>query len=137
PIWGCPAPTCARLSAPAWRSCATSWAKRALLALEVEVDQQGGVVGRSLALAGEAVDERERRPLGQRFGGQHQVDAQAPMLVEVAGPVVPPGVQTVVDVEAAKHVDQAPLLEGGDRLALGRAHVGAAVKLGGIPDVAV
>src|SRR5919206_218270 len=101
------------------------------------VDEQGCVVRRELALPGEAIDEHEAGPLGERLGGEDEVDAQAAALVEVAGPVIPPGVDPGLGTALAEDVHQAPPFEGGHRFPFGRAHVGAAVELGRIPGVDV
>ena len=69
------------------------------------------MVGRQLALAGRAVDEHVLEPLGQRPADQHQVDPHAPVVVEVAGPVVPVGEETVLLVAEAEGVLQAPVEE--------------------------
>ena len=76
----------------------------------LQLDDQRGVVGRLLALAGVAVDERPAHALGERSRAEHQVDAHADALVEVAGPVVPPGEEPVrVGVAGAEHVGEAPV----------------------------
>ena len=115
----------------------TSWAATSPSTAQAKSASRGAWSDGQLALAGEAVDEGPRDAVGQHLGGQDEVDAQAPALVEVAGPVVPPRVEAVLVVALAEDVDQAPLLQGRHRLPLGRADVGAAVELGGVPDVAV
>ena len=54
-----------------------------------QVDDDGCVVARQLALAGVAVDHRPLDPVGDRRRGQHEVDAQAAALVEVTAPGSP------------------------------------------------
>ena len=49
------------------------------------------MVGGKLALAGEAVDQDERGPVGQDLAGQDEVDAQAPALVKVTGKICSTG----------------------------------------------
>ena len=69
--------------------------------------------------------------------GEHEVDAHAAVLVEVAAAVVPVGVETVVGVALAEHVDEAPLAQAADGVALGAGDVrGTLERLGG-PHVAV
>ena len=59
------------------------------------------------------------------------------MLVEVSGPVVPPGEQPVLLVPLPEGVHQAPFHESGEGFALGVAHVRGADELGRVVDVAV
>src|SRR5664280_595868 len=101
------------------------------------VDEDRRVIRRLLALPGVPVDQPVRGPIGQDLGDQDQVDAHPPVPVERSTPVVPPGEQLVVRVEAAEHVDQAPGLEIGEGVALGPADVGHPLELGRIPHVTV
>ena len=68
-------------------------------ALRVEVDDDRRVVGGELALAGVAVDDRPPQPAGDRVGDEHEVDAHAAVLVEVAAPVVPVGEEPILRVQ--------------------------------------
>src|SRR5918998_6696441 len=102
-----------------------------------ELGHQGGVVGGGLALAGVAVDEDPVEAPGEGGRGKEQVDAHAEVLVEGAGPVVPPGEQPVLVVPGPEHVGEAPAAQRSQRLPLLRAHVGAAVGHGRVPDVPV
>ena len=96
------------------------------------------MIGRQLALAGVAVDEPPLHVLGQRLAHQHEVDAHAPVVVEVAGPVVPVREQLVgVGIEQPEGVLQAPVLEAGDGVALGLGDVGRPDEGGRVPHVAV
>src|SRR3954452_15107911 len=77
-----------------------------------QVDDERRVVRRLRALAGVAVDDAPRHPLGHRRGREREVDAHAAVLVEVAGAVVPIGEQAADTVVAApERVFETPLLE--------------------------
>ena len=90
--------------APRWRPCAGSAPRTASASVadllgtlgsrsrEVH-DHRGVVRRRRLPLRALRSTRRPRRPLGDGPAGEHQVDAHAAVLVEVAGPVVPPGVE--------------------------------------------
>ena len=96
------------------------------------------MIGRQGALAGVAVDHAPGHPLGDGRGGQHEVDAHAAVLVEVAGAVVPVGVQpAVVGPAPAEDVLEPPRLQGRDGLALGRRDVRRPLEGLRVPDVAV
>ena len=95
------------------------------------------MITRQLALAGVAVDDHERRSVGDRPAAEHEVDAQTATLVEVAGPVVPPRVHAIGVVVLAEDVDQAPRLDRGERLAFGRTGVRCADELGRVVHIAV
>src|SRR5262245_15257326 len=86
----------------------------------VEVDHERGMVGRDrLALARLPIDLDRDHPLRDRARRQKVVDAHAEVLVEVAGPVIPPG-EPAADprVELSELVMQAPLQERSERVAL-------------------
>src|SRR5688500_1722000 len=59
------------------------------------------------------------------------------MLVEVAGPVVPPGVETGVFEVSPEDVDQTPVLQLSERRTFGLTDVGGAVHCGRVPDIAI
>ena len=92
-------------------------------------------VGLPLRALRSTSDHTARSAIGAR--GEHQVDAQAAVLVEVAGAVVPPRVQAVAVVVLAEDVDEAPVDEAGERGPLGGRDVGGADELGRVVDVAV
>src|SRR5438128_1536639 len=72
-----------------------------------EVDQHRCVVGRLLALAGVAVDERPGDAVGHRWRREHEIDAHAAALVEVAPAVVPVAVEAILVVDLPERVDEA------------------------------
>ena len=57
--------------------------------------------------------------------------------MEVAGPVVPPRVHTIFRVRSAEHVDEAPLLQGGESVTFGLADMCRPDEFGGIVHVAI
>src|SRR6266536_1815132 len=87
--------------------------------VDVDIQEQGSVVGGQLALAGEAVHEAPPDAPDQRFGHVREVDAHAAVLVEVAPPVVPVREQLVLCVQRAEAVDEAPVAQPGDGGPLG------------------
>ena len=96
------------------------------------------MVGGAGALAGVAVDDGPGHALGDGARPEHEVDAHAAVLVEVAGAVVPVAVEPIgVGVHAPEQVFHAPLLELRDGFAFGRRHVRRADELRRVPHVAV
>ena len=83
------------------------------------------------------VDPRRPHPIGDRSGGQHQVDAHAQVLVEHPGAVVPVGEHALVRPAIAHDVVQAELLQLRQRGPLRRRDVGLADVGVGIEDVRV
>src|SRR5205085_2179063 len=73
----------------------TRWSRDGSLESVIKVHQERSVVGRELAFAGVAIDERVTDRVREWPRRQHQVDAHAAALVEVAGAVVPPGEQAI------------------------------------------
>src|SRR5436309_14704729 len=82
-----------------------------LRGVDVDVDEQRGVVGRKLALAGEPVDESPPEAIDQRLGDVGEIDAHAAMLVEVTPAVVPVREQLVLWVHGAERVDEPPVAQ--------------------------
>src|SRR5690349_16008969 len=104
----------------------------------VEVDHQRRVVRWDrLAFPALAIDLRPHGALRQRSGYQQVVDPHAEVLVEGAGPVIPPGVAAGLIVMETIAVHQTPATQAGERLALPRRHVGPAVADSRIPYVSV
>ena len=97
------------------RSCPSSFGPSSIGLSSREVDEQRRVIGRLLALARVAVDDRPRDAVGERARHEREVDAHAAVLVEVAAPVVPVGEEVVGVVLRAERVDEAPLAELVDR----------------------
>src|SRR4051812_16722393 len=84
-----------------------------------EIDHDRCVVARLLTLAGVAVDDRPLRPRRHRTAPEHEIDAHAPPLVEVAGPVVPPRKDAAgVRVLPAEEVLETPVAQRLERGAL-------------------
>ena len=69
------------------------------------------VIARLGSLAGVAVDEHELQSIGERCGGQDQINAQALLLVEAAVAVVPVRVETIFRVALTHGVGQTPSLQ--------------------------
>ncbi len=91
----------------------------------------------ALALARVPVDESPAHSVGQGLRQQHEVDPHAPVIVEVTGAVIPPGVKTVLLVDQPKGVDEPDGLDLGERGPLGLADVGRAEELGRVVDIAI
>ena len=66
-----------------------------------------------------------------RFGGEKEVDSETEVAVERAAPVVPPGVHALLRIAVAKEVDQAPIGQPLESLALGAGVKNPAGGLGG------
>ncbi len=95
------------------------------------------MVGGLGALAVVAVDPAGPQARRQLGADQHEVDPQPEALVEVARPVVPPGVLDLVGMQCAVGVDEAVVEDPLQAPALLRGHVGGAGERGGIVDVAI
>ena len=103
----------------------------------VEVDEERRMVGRhGECPCGPRGRCRPHAP-ASATGARHQqvVDPHAVVLVEVAGPVVPPRVAARLRPQRAVDVDQAPVQQVAERRALRLRHVGRAVDGRLIPDV--
>ncbi len=103
-----------------------------------DVDEQGRVVARLRTLAGVAVDEGPGHPVGEGGRQQDQVDAHAPVLGEVPGPVVPPAEQALGGrVLLSERIAEAQRLELADRGPLLGRDVGRALERRHAPHVDV
>ncbi len=98
-------------AAPGRLSPGTGTGEAGPAALPVDVDEHRGVVRGLFALAGVAVDERVGDALGEGAAEHDEVDAQAHVLVEVPGAVVPPREELALRVPEPEGVDQPPLLQ--------------------------
>ena len=97
----------------------------------------GGVVAGAFAFAGLAVDPGGLGAVGDRGGGEDQVDPHAEVFVEHAGAVVPVGEDAVGGPAVADDVAEAGRLQFGQGFALGRGDVGVADVGGRVEDVGV
>src|SRR5437762_11960703 len=90
------------------------------------------------ALARITVDRGPGHALGDGTGREHEIDPHAPVLVEVAGAVVPVAEETLdVGIHAPERVVHAPLLEPRDGLTLRRGDVRRPDELRRVPPLAV
>src|ERR1700679_2503618 len=105
---------------------------RGLLVADVHHDR--GVVGWFLALAGITVHEGARGPLGQVLAHQDEIDPHAAALVEIAGPIVPPGEHPGV-IEAGEDVVETPGLDVSQGGPFRLTHVGHTLEVGRVPHV--
>src|SRR5579875_1681606 len=120
---------------PWWRSFSRVRFRRSASGVG-EVDHHRGVVRGLLTLAGITVHEGPARPHSEIPAHQQKVDPHAPAVVEVAGPVIPPG-ERARRIEVAEDVDEPPLHHPAERGALSLADVGRPDELSRVPHVAI
>ena len=102
----------------------------------VEVDRERCVVGRDRrALARLAVDLGVDDPRRDRWRRQQVIDAHPEVLVEVAGPVVPPRETSRLVVHRAIAIDEPEIEQAPERGPLRLGDVGPAVDRGLVPDI--
>ncbi len=102
----------------------------------IEVDEQGRVVRRhGNALASLAIDVGRADAFRHGPGHEQVVDAHPVVLVEIAGPVVPPRVAAGLRPDGAVGIDEAPFEQRAERLAFARRNVGRAVDRRFVPHV--
>ena len=135
-----PRPACSRRSAtpstpPPTPACDPD---RTICPVSSEVDDHRGVIAGQRALAGVAVDDAPLDAIGDGLRGQHEIDAHAATLVEVATAVVPPRVHRAMPSDGSAHdVVEAAADDVGEGVALGLARVGGADERLGVVHVDV